>query len=109
MNIYFDNGVNGEKLTYNKKLTYEEVLELLQRLSAPNGTLIMQLSSGLGIDFVMLEKDLLEVEFYTVDPSDASNASITTEVARQIIKRAFEGRSGKIKDIYSDLISEWNY
>jgi hypothetical protein len=109
MSIHFANRVNDEQINSEKKPTREEALDFLQRLTAPNGTLVMQLPSGIGLDFAMLADGLFEVEFYTGNPADASNASVTRETAERIIKRAYEERSGNPKDIYADLISEWNF
>jgi len=86
--------------------TYEEALGLLRRLTAPNSTLIMQLPSGMGLDFAVEDNGLLQVEFYS---DDLSNASVTMKTAEQIVKRAFEERHGKTKNIYTDLISDWNF
>jgi hypothetical protein len=107
MNVHFTNRGNGEQIDSEKKPTYEEALELLRRLTAPDSTLIMQLPSGVGLDFFVQKDGLLTVEFYSKDLSNAS--SITREAAEQIVKRAFEGKSGSTKDIYADLISEWNF
>jgi hypothetical protein len=109
MNIYFDNPATGEKIDSPNKPTCEEALGLLRRLTAPSSTLIMQLPSGIGLDFNALDDGLFEVEFYSDDPSNASNALVTMKTAEQIIKRAFEGKQGRTKDIYADLISEWNF
>lgn len=109
MNIYLDNKANGERFTSEKKPTLEEALELFYRLKAPDGILIMQLPSGLGLDFAVQADDLLEVEFYPQNPSDSSNSLVSREIAEKIIRRAFEERSGRLKDIYADLIVEWNF
>ena len=77
--------INGEEINSDKKPTCEEALGFFHRLTAPDSTLIMQLPSGVGLDFLMLADGLFEVEFYTGSPSDASNASVTRETAEQIV------------------------
>jgi len=109
MSIHFTNPVSGKEVNSDKELTYEEALEFLHCLTVPSSTLIMELPSGMGLDFEVQANGLLTVEFYDDDPSNASNASVTMKTAEQIIKRAFGDVSGKTKDIYADLILNWNF
>jgi|ERR1700683_2370249 len=99
-------GASGEKIESDKNQTCEEMLEQLWKLTVPGNTLITTLPSRLGLDFHLEENGTLWVEFYD---DEISSAYVTMDVAEQIVKRAFDGKRGKTKEHYSDLIPKWEY
>jgi hypothetical protein len=106
MTIHYTNKVTGEEIDSSKTPDCEEVLELLGRLTKAEGTLVLQLFPEVGLDFQVRSDGSLFMEIYT---DEISGAIISPEIAPQIVKRAFEKRAGKTKEIYADLISDWLY
>ncbi len=105
MSVVYTNET-GQRLELGGEQTFEEVSDLLSRLLKPGSSLTVQLASGLGIDFQMQPSGKLWVEFYA---DEVSSAIVTTAVALQVLRRAFEGANSGIKEKYADLISEWEY
>ena len=106
MNLHFTNQASHEEIKSDEEVTCKRALELLHRLTAPKSTLIMRLPSGLGLDFELQQDGLLTVEFYE---KEISNASVSMEVAERIVKRAFEIKRDGAKELYADLIKNWNF
>ena len=107
VSVYFHDKATGEQVRSEEESTCEEILALLSRLTSPESSLITQMPSGLGVDFVVEGKHELSVELYA---RDISHAYVTKLAAERIVRRAFERNVFEnVTEQFSDLVSDWNW
>ena len=75
MSILFGHA-SGEKFENNSETTAEEALRYLHRLNSPKSSLIMQLPSGIGLDFIALEDGFLEMGVLRCRPIESKRVRI---------------------------------
>jgi hypothetical protein len=106
MTTHYTNKITGEQIDSQKSPNCDEALELLARLTKAEGSLVLQISPELGLDFQARPDGSLFMEIYA---AEISGAVVSSEIAPQVMRRAFEKRVGNPKEIYGDLISDWLY
>lgn len=84
----------------------EDVCELIRRLVNANVVLIVDLPTGMSLDFHSDENCCLFVEFYE---DDLHGAFVSLEAAEQICRRAIDGPATDVQRHYGDLIGKWEY
>jgi hypothetical protein len=106
--LLFYNSHNGTRLENQEaKYTFTEAAEFLSQLTQPDISLITTMPSGLGLDFYSEKDGVIWIEFYG---DMLQSVFVDLATARKILERAFNSTASKpVREIFSDLVSRWEY